>query len=206
MSRRFGRKQKRAMRAEIEGLSYGLNLSEERRASLAKDLRRTTNLYAELVSRIEDWDADIRSMLGPFTSFAVNDQTFRVDHPDQIRQMPILPPVPIFSSHPSDMIGETVTYYVERILGLLTDLREDDLMTLRRYLRLRIECGSDRESSSYFAMSESYWENLMRNPEAMRRTIPMIVEQLLRQLAQPPKRNAADAMALAVQGASRRGS
>lgn len=70
MSRHFGRKQRRAALAQIGRLQTENNKFARSTVILLRDKR-------ELQAKIELWDAEIRSLLGPYTSFAIEERTFR---------------------------------------------------------------------------------------------------------------------------------
>lgn len=186
MSRRYGRRQRRAAREQIEALTRDAFQLFTKSEQQQRDIVAQRALYYVLMQRIEDWDSEIRSMLGPYTSFAIDDTTFRVDSLDSIRQMAVMPPLSLSLLSP-DSVPDQVSYHVYRVLNIVASLEERDLMTIRQYLRLRIACGTDQEGEVYLGMSEPHWRHLQHHPEARPRIVRDIAEHLLHKLAEPPK-------------------
>lgn len=190
MSRRYGRKQRRAAREMIDGLvkdntSLHLHFVEE-----ARGRRRAATQHENLVGVIKAWDADIRALLGPYTSFAVNDITFRVDHVDQIREVPIYPQLgPI---GPAGITADSLTYHVQRIYSLIAELSEGDRVSLQQFLMFSIREGSDTVDSAYIGMSQAYWNDLVRDrsPGRLDRIARRMTEDLIRLLTVPKKKKA----------------
>lgn len=191
MSRRFGRNQRRAARAQIEALTDSLESTRSGLLSHRIALRTLQDRNDALTHSIQYWDAEIRCLLGPYTSFAIEDQTYRVDHPDQIRQLPIMPPTTI-PLGPTALMPEQVSYYVETMLSFIAGLEEEDLTRLRRLITLRVQVGRDRsQGQAYCALSEQTWHQMKRegpNSPGLQRFIHRIAGDLVRLLASPPKR------------------
>lgn len=184
MSWRYGRKQKRAHREMIADLAcVNFNL-QKRLDSAREEYRSERQKLNRLGDVIRDWDSEIRSLLGPYTSFSINDTTYRVDHPDQIRQMAVMPPLPRIIDFSSEIMVESVAYHLSTILGFMVDLSEKDLMTLRQHLTLRVMIGSERLDSSYYAFSESMWHALKNDsPEGRERIASRVARDLVETLA-----------------------
>lgn len=193
MSRRYGRKQRRAARETIA--TQGLQLAQFRGLELLyqKKLRATEAKTEFLLDSIRLWDGEIRSLLGGYTSFAINEPTFRVDHPDQIRQMPVIPPMPIgFLGVDTPSGRDSISYHVETLLGFMCGFDENDLARLRRLLTVRVMIGSDYpQGQAYYAISEETWRAMKRegpNNPGLERFIHRIAGDLVRLLVAPPKK------------------
>lgn len=182
MSRRYGRKQRRLAQQQILGLAKGLATSVQE----GMKIRRQRDA---LMESIQLWDEEIRGLLGSYTSFAIDDTTFRVDHPDLIRQLPVIPPLSPEMLSASTM-PEHLTYYVETMLGFIAGLENDDLMRMRRLMTVRVQVGTDRAAGqAYYALSEQMWSDLKKaGPDAWRRMTYRIASDLVRLLAAPPKK------------------
>ena len=188
MGNRFGRRQKRHMRAEIEerqAVNMTLNavLTQERNKAVSLEAR----LYA-LDEIIRRWDDEIRYLLGPYTSFAINDTTFRVNHIDQIRQMPVMPRerIGIFPG----LIPDQFSYYVETILHLVSQLHTEENIQLRRYLRFQIKIGSSStDEVSHYGFSERLWHDLkLASSREQQRFAMRIGEEAAALMMKPPKK------------------
>lgn len=184
MSRRYGRKQRRAAREQITEMAGMLSstsgtLTRER---IANSILR--DRLSEITMVIEHWDREIRYLLGPYSSFAIDNTTFRVDNPDQIRQMSILPPPAVWFD-PGIMTSDSLRYYVETMLRFVSDLDESDRMTLRRYLFMRLKIGTDHtDYTTGYAMSESYWNAIRQAPpEELWRLAKRITHEMVTHLA-----------------------
>lgn len=191
MSRRYGRKQRRAARYRIEVLETAhswacdaVNSERHRRTAIEQK-----NEF--LLDRIRLWDTEIRSLLGPYTSFSIEEPTYRVDHPDQIRQMPIFPPLRAVGSSEYSM-EETVSYNIETMLGFMCGLDEEYLVRLRRLLTVRVMVGREpRREDAYYAISEEMWHQMKRdgpNSPGLERFIHRIAGDFVRLLVAPPKK------------------
>lgn len=189
MSRRFGRKQRREARATIDMLCDMLDdnaafIDKAKRDAFAAERQRD-----KLLERMEHWDSEIRALLGPYSSAAINDQTYRIDRPEQLRQMSIMPPLRAMPFSASNFGQEEMSYYVESMLGFIAGMHDDDLMRMRRLLTMRVIVGDyDRPERAYYAISESAWQELKRAPpDALRRLADRVAGDLLALMARPPK-------------------
>jgi len=176
------------MRAELEerqAINMTLNavLTQERNKTVSLEAR----LYA-LDEIIRHWDDEIRYLLGPYTSFAINDTTFRVNNIDQIRQMPVMPRerIGIFPG----LIPDQVSYYVETILHLVSQLHTEENIQLRRYLRFQIKIGSiSTDEVSHYGFSERLWHNLkLAGPREQQRFAMRIGKEAAALMMKPPKK------------------
>lgn len=205
MSRRFGRNQRRAERERIEALTGSLESARLGLLSHRIALRTLQDRNDDLTHVIQLWDAEIRSLLGPYTSFSVEDQTYRVDNPDQIRQMPVMPPTPM-RPMPMALMPETLSYYVETMMSFIVGLDDEDLMTLRRLMTVRVQVGSDHSRGrAYFALSEQAWQQMRQDgptSPGLNRFIHRIAGDLVRLLASPPKSKSALAPATVADAAA----
>lgn len=191
MSRRYGRKQKRAARERILDLSCIVRNLQSRLDNERVAHCKARGQVSMLLETMELWDSEIRGLLGPYTSLAFNDRTFRVDHPDQIRQCPIMPTLRLTGLGPADdlAMADSISYHVETLLGFVAGLDENDLNRLRRLITLRIMVGDERRGSAYYAMSESAWNDLKRaGPDAMRRMVQRVAADMMRVIARPAAR------------------
>lgn len=194
MSRRYGRKQRRAAREMILDLACTNRMLRDRVNDQMAERNAARAKVEFLLDRIRLWDNEIRALLGPYTSFAIDDTTFRVDHPDQIRQMQVavIPPLPPLGVMSASAMPETLTYYVETMLGFMCGLDERNLERLRRLLTVRVMVGGDYpRAQAYYAVSEQTWNELKRaGPDGpgVARLIDRVASDLVRLLAAPPKK------------------
>lgn len=193
MSRRYGRKQRRAAREKISYLDE--QMWHARQAALREGIRsgEYDRKVKFLLDRIRLWDDEIRSLLGPYTSFAIDDTTYRVDRPDQIRQMPVMPPpLSVLPLGPARIVEDSIAYHIETMLGFMCGLEEQDLTRLRRLLTVRVMVGADYpQGQAYYAFSEQTWRELKRvgpNDPGIQRLIHRIAGDLVRLLVAPPKK------------------
>lgn len=185
MASRYGRKKRRQAREQIAALEH---LGECQREAIRMDralLSRQRGDLERLRERMRDWDDRIRAMLGPYTSAAIDDTTYRVDRPDQIFQMPVMPQQPAPSFSAALMIAEeTAVCYVENILHLIGEMREGDRTRLSRDLAFDIEVHGYPRAQARYGMSEAFFNDLRRaggdGAEILaRRIAPRIAELLL---------------------------
>lgn len=193
MGSRYGRKKRRAHLDMIAGQDRAIINTQKRLEEARSNAAQERGKVDFLVNRIGHWDDEIRGLLGPYTSFAINDATYRVDHPDQIRQLPIVPPMPMQFSVDTMVGQESMTYYIETMLGFFVELEEKDLMRLRRLLTVRVRVGSNQlQDSAYYAFSEQAWHDLKRaGPDAWQRMVMRLAGDMIKLLAEPKRRQVA---------------
>lgn len=205
MSRRYGRKQRRAAREMLLDQACVIRNMQSRLTDERVANRGLRNKVGFLQQLIKHWDSEIRGLLGPYTSFAIEDATYRVDSPDEIRRMPVMPrlsSMDFIVSVNTPLQMEQMTYYVETMLSFIAGLEEQDQVQLRRLLTMRICIGRDQQQSAYYAFSESMWRDLKKaGPEAWERIMARVAHDLVRLIASPPKpkNDTADALAYAFQ-------
>lgn len=192
MGSRYGRKKRRQAREQIAELSAHLEICMGEATRQRAERNKARSEVEFLLATMRDWNDEIRALLGPYSSLAIDAQTFRVDHPDQIRQMAIMPPVStefLFGGPPAK---DSIRYYVETMLQFVCGMAEEDLMRLRRLLTMRIMVGSDTKASAYYSISESAWWGIKNGgPEAQRRLAFNAGQDLVRILAALPKKKQA---------------
>lgn len=188
MASRFGRRQKRRMRAEIES-------TKTANTALYADLRVSRNNYDRLSRIVRDWDQEIRHLLSKHTALAIEDAAFRLDA-NGVRQLPVFKPLDVAVGPYYDM-PESLHYQVTRLVRLVTDMSEEDLMQMRRLIRVRLKSGDDyMDESAAYAISLDMWRAMKgAPPEAQRRlvheTAEHIAEDMIRLLLrrpEPPRR------------------
>lgn len=186
MASRYGRKKRQQHRELIADLE---RLAENQAQAIRMDralLSRQRDELGRLRERMKDWDERVRAMLGPYTSAAVDDVTFRVDHPDEVAQMPIMPRIdPVMFLRSDTVAEEQVAYYVESILHLIGSMREADRFRMSRDICFEIQArGQYRVGEARLGMSESYFQDLQRAGDdgvaiMARRIAPRIARLLL---------------------------
>jgi len=113
---------------------------------MAQHAQRGANLateaLAQFAQQMEQWDEDVRDLLGRDTAFAFTPMLKREEYEGAIRELDgPMPPVD-FSADMHATV-EAVTVRRHEIYRFLTDLPKERLDTLQRYMRLRIVCGDD---------------------------------------------------------------
>lgn len=191
MGSRYGRNKRRRARETIEALSRHVD-------DLAVAIRMDRALLGlqrdELERRRErmrDWDQRIRAMLGPYTSAAIDDTTFRCDRPDQIFQMPVIPQVsPVAFLDAGSAAEEGLTYYVEEILHLVWSMREPDRMRMAREMSFEILLRDDYPvAAARYAISEAEFASLRRiGGDGVAVLARRIAPQIARLLLAEPKK------------------
>lgn len=194
MSRRYGRKQRRAAREQIAAQAAQIDKFPMLEFLYQKKVRAAEAKIEFLLDRIHLWDSEIRSLLGPYTSFAIDEPTYRVDHPDQIRQMPVMQPLSVLPLGPAEIVEQSYAYHIQTMLRFMVDLDERDLERLRRLLTVRVVIGMDYpQGQAYYAISEETWRAMKRagpNDPGLERHIHRIAGDLVRLLVAPPKKPA----------------
>lgn len=133
MGKRYGRNQKRAHREEIARLADNavrLDRALEMEAGLRSDI--TARLRA-LESKVEDWDNDIRELLGRYSAFLVD--TARLKASEIMRRIPIEEPARrVIDRDPGERAAYTHAA-LRRIVASSAVIEEN----LRQVVRLIVE-------------------------------------------------------------------
>lgn len=126
MSKRYGRNQKRRAREQIELLA-GVAVSAQRHAESA------TSEVRRLRGMIQDWDGDIKRMLGAYSAFRGYPDSISVRHlPKTGQRMPVQEDVSI-SLEPMEVTA-AMSYTVGR-LHLMQFESKRDIVSLRQLMR-----------------------------------------------------------------------
>lgn len=172
MGNRFGRNQKRRMREEIARRDSQI-------FDLAKGLVTSTSeglavrrKFENLKEQVEMWDAEIRHLLGNFSSFRPGTQDYR--GPKHLSQIPITPPLgPVTEfGTPSD----SLSFNVERVLQLAVDGGSN--WEGHRFLRVRIVDADYTEHDLRYAMSRSQFNAVKLGPRERRYVAERIAQEL----------------------------
>lgn len=127
MSKRYGRNQKRAHRAQIAALTE----AHERESKLAAHLGREVR---SLRHEMEEWDDEIARLLGEYSAF--RRQTPVVESRQPMREIPIMPRRHTMSYVKVTSTFSTVeTYIRERMFRFISYCQTDDIQ-MRRIVRL----------------------------------------------------------------------
>lgn len=140
MGKRYGRNQKRQHRARIAALE---EMHEMDRAIL----RRTSAELAALKSEVEEWDEEIRRLLGEYSALRRNTPEFRSNHP--IREMSIRDPAP--SRYEPDVALTMTMQTRERMRRFVFTIRKDD-MRMQRLIRFM---ETDGDGGVAYVISET---------------------------------------------------
>jgi hypothetical protein len=162
MANRYGRRQRRKHREQIEALGHdNLNLfaalrrEEKLRQHLAEKLRR----HREAMDR---WDREVSFLLGRFSALKFKTESIgRVPGRMEIRE-------PMSSIGPSSFDGQ-MEYRVEMMLAVLYELDEPALYDMHRLLRvavMRMDWQTSTGNEACYAMSERMWKEIT-SPEAV---------------------------------------
>ena len=125
MSKRYGRNQKRAHRAQIAALTE----AHERESKLAAHLGREVR---SLRHEMEEWDDEIARLLGEYSAF--RRQTPVVETGNPMREIPIMPRRHTMS-YAGDVTINASTYIRERMFRFIAYCQTDDIH-MRRIMRL----------------------------------------------------------------------
>lgn len=205
MSKRYGRRQKRAHRAAIVDMMSTMRLLhdsifEQRMAN--ELLRRRNEVLGESIAfmaqRFDFWDSEISALLGRYSSARITPATFRVSKDEVLRKLHVdSGPISLGALSSADFsAAASVAYYVQDMLNFVTQLSEPDLMSLRHYLTVRVK-RADAPPDAYaaYAFSEAHWRDLKVEakckPEAFQRHIYRIAEEFMDVLTRPKKKEQA---------------
>lgn len=205
MSNRYGRRRKRAHLQQIMDLvgaigSVHRSLVDERAAN--ELLRRRNEVLGESIAfmaqRFDFWDSEISALLGRYSSARITPATFRVSKDEVLRKLHVdSGPISLGALGSADFsAASSVAYYVQDMLHFVVELSEQDLMSLRHYLTVRIQ-RADAPPDAYaaYAFSEAHWRDLKVEakckPEAFQRHIHRIAEEFMDILTRPKKKEQA---------------
>ena len=159
-----------------------LALDVHRKTGTINDLERRNSYQLRQIytteQRLRDWDQRIRQLLGPYTSAAINDTTFRVDR-NRVRQMQVFPSLDLNYSNAVSPMDEAVVGYVEDILYLIGSLERSDRTQLSRRMYFDID-GPGPRREAVCGMTEYYFQDLMRDGD---RGIEILAKIISKQIA-----------------------
>lgn len=121
MGNRYGRNQKRRHREQIAALERA-RIEDKRRLDSA--LKRA----ADLDNEMQDWDEEIRRLLGTYSALRRSAPEFRSAHP--IREMSIIEPMRFSASYGAE-VAEMTMPTRERMRRFVFTLERDDIRMQR---------------------------------------------------------------------------
>ena len=196
MASRYGRKKRRQHREMILDLQCTERFLRQQLAGREREVWAQRRKIEEFQERFNDWNDRVCSLLGPYTSAAINDTTYRVDDLHTVRQMPVMPRLePVDFSRGPEAIPAQLEYYMENILHLIADLPPRDSTSLARRMFFDIEMHGYRQRSAAYGFSEMMFRDLMRDGERgirilARKIAPQIAQLLLAEKKQEERRRA----------------
>ena len=193
MAQRYGRKRRRAHLAEIERQSQQIEKLTAVGSEYRADAMRNEARYERLLAEMQDWDYDVRSLLGPYSAlaFRLADLPYR-GHSSDVRRLPV--PAPLrapqtedIGALPPDTIVERIAYLRHMLFNVVD---ENHLQELRTYLRLRITSTQLPPAEAVYAFSEAYWAHF-RGPLSRRDIAYLaadVAKMLLTKAGEPSKK------------------
>lgn len=166
MAQRYGRNQKRKHRERIAEL-------EEREVTLGKRITRLN----ERLERANEWDQDIRRLLGPESALRLETQQWDLDvrdHDDVMKySMPVFFKNLEYGPQPFDYISHRIIF----LHKIMTEIRKDPEGSGLRHL-IKLHCRS-KGKTSCIMVSDEYIQK-MKSFTAQDRKI--LLEAFLQQL------------------------
>lgn len=162
MARRFGRNQRRQMRAEIAALE--LNLDQQRAAT-----RRELENAATLRGRLTDWAEEILYLMGSDSAF--NEQLRRIRNPGAIDRLMLSPvrsmPIAMRDEPPAwERVSDVITACIMRC-----QLKADDLSGT-----IAVEIGDHMGPLVAYALPEERRRNW--SPRDIRRIAELVANEM----------------------------
>lgn len=195
MSRRYGRKQKRAHRAQIADQQVRLMRQESRHLDYVHATEVIRRKFNYLVEAVQLRDEEMRSILGRYTALAVIPGIVPLGRNERLDRLPIHQPLSL-SVLSQDMSAESMTYHVAEMLHLVAGLDESDLERLRKFIFLKVEREGYREAEVRHSISREYWEQMKWTGQNGRHALQRLVHHVLPELTamltrEPAKRKTA---------------
>jgi hypothetical protein len=138
MGSRYGRNKRRQHRERIAALE------EDQRAIagvLAHQMRETMNIssnFEALKDDVAKWEGDIAYILGRYSALNRGTKDLLVRHIDNFLRLPE-PPSRMASRMPEDYeCVQAITFHPIDLVHMLLQVSDEDLMNLRRYVRLKL--------------------------------------------------------------------
>jgi len=151
MGKRYGRNQKRKHREAISLLIEACLRREAETLEANSISHRTRAAYIGLELRVKDWDDQIRWLLGTYSAFLFQPGIMVTGNPNSIDLIPIMKAISAMAPYPSDMAMTSTEQAFARITRFTIAISDDDIMTLKRLIRLKI---SDGKGDIHYALSE----------------------------------------------------
>lgn len=147
MAKRYGRNQRRRHREAISQLTHELHEEADRALQLYRDLHL-------LKEKVEEWDADVRRLLGTYSAFRFKTAKWKTD--ERLRRIPIELDVPPLTLRQRTESMPTHTVSAVDLCRLVIESEEDHLR-LRQVVRLFVE-RSDGSNELHFAYAADYFQ------------------------------------------------
>jgi len=175
MGNRFGRNQKRRMRAEIAAKEEQAHNMRHLLAGERVTNGKLRDKFDRLKQDVETWDAEIKHLLGDFSSFRPGTHGYSHPHPENMAQLRIMPNLgPLVTD--SGTLSDSVTYTIERLLQVVVD--SDTTWEGRKYLRLRITDAGYAEHDMRYAISRVQFDRAQLGPRERRYVAERIAQEL----------------------------
>lgn len=177
MAQRYGRKRRRAHRAQIEQLSNIVAFQTMTAKRDRQELVWAEAKYQRLVHMMADWDNDVRGMFGPYSAllFKLGEFNTGFQDPTEVHRLPV-PNRLMPQFHLSEMMPETIEMRVAYLRHCLFTVYEDQKAfgELATYMRLRISGHKD----SVYAFSDAYWRRFEGPYGPPRREVYRLAEEI----------------------------
>lgn len=145
MAARFGRNKRRAARQAVATAEAAAEAAKRRLSEEYIQIIKFGDEHRALVKRVEEWDADVRRMLGEYSAFRFEAGRQKVQHPDPFRKVhverPMRVPTRLDDAVPTaEMIHSTFITLKRFVIR-----SDDDEIRLRKIIRLIVEYQGEEE-------------------------------------------------------------
>jgi hypothetical protein len=181
MSKRFGRKQKRALREKVAQQQSDLMRQEARHLDYVQATSVIREKFNFLVEAVRLRDDELRDILGLHTALAVVPSVRRLSPNERFDRIPIYPPVSL-SVLSADMTAESMTYHIAEMFHLVAGLDDENLARLRSFIFLKVEREGYSEAEVRHAVSRDYWDYMKWKGQDGRHALQRLVHHVLPQL------------------------
>ena len=183
MGSRFGRRKRRAARAQIAELEAKVKVWHSAYVATQIHAGEQRHLLEALRAAFDSWDHRIRRILGSLTAFAITPVA-----PDRVpRRQHVRVPLQ-FSAMDGPSISSQVLemrVYFEEMLSIVAREPRDNLIDLSRYMivDLRHEDEFERWGCAAYAFSERMWNELREDiAKGDQRAVDFLREDIARQI------------------------
>lgn len=154
MGSRYGRNQKRKAREEIARLQAEAKYNHDKATYNVQQATLARIAHDKLVTEVENWDAEIQAVLGPYSCLRFETTTMAADHPTrELPRFKRIDPINYARDFEPGRQSQSLDAFRERMLRYVTEIERDPYQP--RFTFRIIETNGSRDHVAYCVSEET---------------------------------------------------